>query len=109
MFKLSSNFKYMAEHSEPKAVPKVFNKYHNNVPTDAVYIGRGSPFGNPFTIGTNGNRDEVCDKFEEYVKSNPELVERIKKELCGKNLVCFCKPKRCHGDTLIRIANTENE
>jgi len=87
-------------------MPKVYNKYHNP-PENAVYIGRGSPFGNPFMIGRDGDRDSVCDKYEEYIKSKPELIKLAKARLKGKNLVCFCKPKRCHGDTLLKIANEE--
>lgn len=28
-----------------------------------AYIGRGSPFGNPYRIGTDGDREEVIRKF----------------------------------------------
>ena len=72
---------------------------------DAVYIGRGSPFGNPFVIGRDGDRDEVCDKFERYIEQKPQLIALVKRKLHGKNLVCFCAPQRCHGETLLRIAN----
>ena len=84
---------------------KVHNRYHGTASRDAVYIGRGSPFGNPFIIGTHGDRDDVCNKFEEMIMSDPQLILKVKKELAGKDLVCFCKPQRCHGDTLLRIAN----
>lgn len=70
-----------------------------------VYIGRPSKWGNPFTIGKHGTRDEVCDKFEKWFLEQPELVEECKKELRGKILGCFCSPKRCHGDFLSKIAN----
>lgn len=30
-------------------MPKVFNKHHKNAPKNAVYIGRGSIWGNPYT------------------------------------------------------------
>ncbi len=86
---------------------KVHNKYHKTAPRDAVYIGRGSPWGNPFVIGKDGDRDAVCDKFEDMVNNDPLLLDRVKAELKGKHLVCFCKPARCHGDTLLSIANGE--
>ena len=84
---------------------KVHNKYHKTAPPDAVYVGRGSPFGNPFVAHKPEDRDDVCDKFEEMISNDPELVALVKKELKGKDLICFCKPKRCHGDILLRIAN----
>jgi hypothetical protein len=88
-------------------MPKVHNKHYKTAPQDAVYIGRGSPYGNPFIIGKDGSRDEVCDKYETMLKTNQALIDRVKTELKGKDLVCFCAPKRCHGDTLLRIANEE--
>lgn len=88
-------------------MPKVHNKYHKTAGPDAVYIGRGSPYGNPFVIGKDGDRNEVCDKYERALLNNPQLLAKVKTELKGKDLVCFCAPKRCHGDTLLRIANEE--
>jgi len=87
-------------------MPKVHNKYHGTAPNDAVYIGRGSPYGNPFVIGKDGDRNEVCDKYEKYLMESPDLLEQVRKELKGKDLVCFCNPKRCHGDTLLAVANS---
>lgn len=56
---------------------KVLNKYHAGIPKGAVYIGRGSPWGNPFIIGKDGTRDEVIAKYEAYLDSNPKLLSRI--------------------------------
>lgn len=79
-----------------------------------VYIGRPSEFGNPYSHmkGTLAqfqvkNRDEAVDKFEEYVKAHPELIPEIKTKLKNKVLGCFCKPLKCHGDILARIANED--
>lgn len=75
---------------------RVHNKRAGTAPSDAVYIGRGSPWGNPFVIGTHGNRDEVCDRFEAEVLPMLDL-----EPLRGKDLVCWCKPARCHGDAIL--------
>ena len=80
----------------------VLNKRNSS---KGVYIGRPSKWGNPFVIGADGSRADVVRKFEEYLKSNPMLMEAAKKELKGKDLVCFCAPLACHGDVLSRIAN----
>lgn len=70
-----------------------------------VYIGRGSIWGNPFTVEQFG-RDECIEKYEQYIRdklqNNPELWQELQK-LEGKVLGCFCKPKRCHGDILVKI------
>ena len=82
---------------------KVHNKYHNTAPKDAVYIGRGSVYGNPYVIGKHGTREEVIDKYRKDLKDcldDPETQEALL-ALDGKDLVCFCAPKPCHGDVLI--------
>lgn len=84
--------------------PKVYN-VKRNPPVGSVYIGRSTKWGNPFPINAKMDRDEVCNRFDEYLKGRPDLIEAAKSELKGKNLVCHCKPARCHGDTLLRVAN----
>lgn len=98
--------------TKPENQPKVWNKHHGNAPSDAVYIGRGSEWGNPFKIGKDGNREQVIEKFENLIRMNDHMIDgvltkTIKRELRGKHLVCFCAPKLCHGDVLLRIANSE--
>ncbi len=82
-------------------MPTVLNKYRSGIPANAVYCGRGSPYGNPFVIGKDGDRDAVCDKFEREVLPTLDVSK-----LRGKDLVCFCAPKRCHCDAILRKANT---
>ncbi len=79
---------------------------HLSQPHD-VYVGRGngSPYGNPYKIGVHGTRGDVIDLFRSYLRSNPALVERIRRELKGKRLGCFCKPLPCHGDVLAAVAD----
>ena len=69
-----------------------------------VYIGRPSKWGNPFTIGSDGTRENVIRLYEEYVKSKPDLMGALH-ELRGKVLGCWCSPKACHGDVLARLAD----
>ena len=85
-------------------MPTVHNKYKSTAPSDAVYIGRPSKWGNPFVIGKDGTRQEVVQKYKDYILSNQSLLSQIK-ELRGKDVVCFCAPQQCHGDVLIELAN----
>lgn len=87
---------------------RIFNIHQSGVPADAVNIMRPSKWGNPFKIGVDGTRAEVIEKFREFVFADPELLEQVRTELAGKDLVCCCKPKACHGDILIEIANSGN-
>lgn len=73
---------------------------------DRVYIGRPSKWGNPFSHrdGTIAKyrvatRKEALTRYEKYLLDSPELMESLH-ELKGKVLVCWCKPKACHGDIL---------
>jgi hypothetical protein len=67
-----------------------------------VYIGRPSKWGNPFSIGKNGTREEVITKYKEWIVKQPQLMADLK-ELKGKTLGCWCYPKPCHGDILIEL------
>ena len=69
-----------------------------------VYIGRGSIFGNPFVIGKDGTREEVIEKYEIWIRAQPELIKKVK-QLQGLTLACYCFPLKCHGDILIKIIN----
>lgn len=109
---------------------KIGNKYHGD---KGEYIGRGSPLGNPFLVVNKEDREDVYNKYEIWLEQNENNIE-IKNELIRLaqiyrdngnelTLVCFCAPKRCHGETIkkyvqkyidylndldIRIKNEEN-
>jgi len=67
-----------------------------------VYIGRGGPWGNPFEIGQDGTREEVCAKYLKYLLQNERLMAMLP-SLKGKVLGCYCAPKLCHGDIIIHV------
>ena len=86
-------------------MPKVLrHRARAVVPDGAVYIGRPSKWGNPFTPGKDGTRPEVIRKYEAWIATQPRLLACLP-ELAGKDLVCWCAPKACHGDVLLRLAN----
>lgn len=87
-------------------MPAVYNR-HRWHPKGCLYIGRGTIAGNEFVIGVDGDRDECCDKYEAKVESDPELKAKIIEYCRGRDLLCSCKPHRCHGDYIIRISNEE--
>ena len=86
----------------------VLNKHKTGVPAGAVYIGRGSKWGNPFRIGPDGDRAAVIAKHECWLRGQRDLLRAIE-ELRGRNLVCFCAPLPCHGDLLLRLANATRD
>jgi len=73
-----------------------------------IYIGRPSKWGNQFKIGTDGTREQVIEKYREWIMRPEQGKFRAdaKKELRGKVLGCWCFPHQsCHGDILVSISN----
>ena len=80
---------------------KVVNK-KNNEPYD-VYIGRPSPFGNPFIIGRDGNRMKVIERYISYFHTRIATDEGFREKVVAlkdKTLGCYCSPLPCHGHVI---------
>lgn len=78
----------------------------------SVYIGRPSKWGNPYPLVNEARRDQVCDEYEIYIATrliNADIVDEDFREFDGKNMLCYCKPKRCHGDTLLLLYNMNHQ
>jgi len=84
-----------------------------------VYIGRPFTFGNPILkyvnciicgkVHTTNGSTLVC--YEKYLRTRIFSDEDFKlkvKSLLGKTLVCYCKPKKCHGDILKKVTEELN-
>ena len=74
----------------------------------AVYVGRPSKWGNPFVMKDNSaaERGRVIDEYRHYLSERPALCEAARRELRGKDLICWCAPRACHADVLIEVANS---
>lgn len=74
-----------------------------------VYIGRGSPFGNPYEIGKDGTRDEVIENYRYhlfYQIDNYQIDFKLLLSLEGKTLGCYCATGiPCHGYVIIEGIN----
>lgn len=75
-----------------------------------VRIDRQSKWGNRHYMNDDSpaERDRVCDDHEkelwEKIDNGDITISELEKELYGKRLGCWCKPKRCHGDALANAA-----
>lgn len=134
-------------------------------PDSAVYVGRNTKWGNPFTFGKtqvrmpaifsseaweiegrcgkrsgerhiftysdkpstwhfveDATREQVVELYREYVTGtgnhlrgslwygSESYVEQIRRELAGKDLMCWCPlDMPCHADVLLEIANGEEQ
>lgn len=72
----------------------------------SIYIGRGSPLGNPYEIGRNGSREEVIAKYKSYLdneikRKNPLIISALSTLNENSVLGCHCAPAQCHGDVII--------
>ena len=84
-------------------MPKVFSRRRpHEIPTGAIYVGRPTVWGNPFS---KGSKEKNIADFREYAEKRNERELEWLKPLQGKDLVCWCKPSDCHGDVLIELAN----
>ncbi len=88
---------------------KTDKEFNGQVDTPSYsYIGRGSYWGNPYSMHEeNHSREEVIRKFK-YDFDFEKFPNKEKKEvfkLAGKRLGCFCKPEACHGDVLADYLN----
>ena len=68
-----------------------------------ILIDRTTKWGNIFRVGKDGTREEVISKYESWIRGKPELMTDLP-ELKNKTLGCYCRPKACHGDVLIKLA-----
>jgi hypothetical protein len=98
----------------------VVNKYKHTPTENDVYIGRGSVLGNPFTsIKDRATKAEFIsdNPIEDFQKYLEDKIAQKDKKICDElnriykmeevNLVCFCKPKPCHGDIIKEIINSK--
>ncbi len=88
--------------------------------TDGFYIGRPTIWGNPWshldvkdTVKVS-TRNEACDNhlnwllgtdFQDFEQDQRKQILDSLELLRGETLLCWCRPKRCHGENYIRLLN----
>lgn len=93
------------------------------MPEGAVYVGRPTEWGNPWTIGTIAIIEwpwpsSVLEVSIREIEITPHIavalyrwaftpdVEEIRAELAGRDLACWCPlDQPCHADVLLELAN----
>lgn len=91
-------------------------------PEDAVYVGRGSRWGNPWKVGSTGwtvlpggwidrrphdplTREQAVDSFRNAHTHDVEYLRDIREQLAGRDLMCWCRLDQvCHADWLLEVA-----
>jgi hypothetical protein len=85
------------------SVPKTRVVHVKRAPCD-VYVGRPSPFGNPFVIGRDGDRGAVIRKYRTWLLAQPALASECRRT-GWQGPGCWCAPLPCHGDVLADVVN----
>lgn len=88
-----------------------FYKLGKKIPENAIYIGRvsaknglpGSKYANPFPAKSEHEREAVVRKYQGWLVGeirSGRITQEELAQLHGKDLVCYCAPKLCHGHVL---------
>lgn len=82
---------------------RILNIKRDPIPPDAVYVGRGTPWGNPYRIGKHGGRDRVIALYRRHLWRQiqaGEITPTQLRALANHDLVCHCAPARCHSEVI---------
>ena len=100
-------------------LPRVYNIRHSDAPADAVYVGRPSPYGNPYRVSEALMRGKAVEQYRSWInaKAQSGLREQMRTELRGCDLVCWCAPRGgiaadderqiCHAQVVMTVANDD--
>jgi hypothetical protein len=93
-------------------------------PEGALFVGRGSGWGNSWKIGSTGHtvlpggwydkrphppltREQAIASFINAHTFDIEYLRSIRERLAGKDLMCWCPlDQPCHADWLLKVANS---
>lgn len=88
--------------------PRVVNRHHfkgKATPEPSIYIGRGTPLGNPYKVKEHGLA--ALDLYRRWLwgkikDRDPQVLRALAAITGDHHLVCSCKPRPCHGDVVVR-------
>ena len=76
------------------------------MPLNAIYVGRPTRFGNPYTVKEYGDAASAVSLFKADQCSSQSYRRQVRAVLRGKDLACWCPlDQPCHADVLLKIAN----
>ena len=95
-------------------MPTVFSFRDGKAHPGAVSIARPGRWGNRISYvqhGVDGERAfaDAVARYRAWVMApgQVEFRHKVRAELKGKDLICWCKPLPCHGDVLLEVANSD--
>lgn len=74
------------------------------MPRPWVYVGRGTPLGNQFTVKEHG--EAALELYRQWLwaqlnAKSPAVLSAFREITAEHSLVCSCKPRACHGDVIV--------
>ena len=112
----------MSEADEPKRI-QLSRRKGWRMPEGAVNVARPGPWGNPFIVGKDGDREYCVELYKHMLNGHLSIVnpggatvESLSKtrafiaenvdKLRGRDLACWCRidGKPCHADVLLSLA-----
>lgn len=82
------------------------------LPVGAIVVTRPTKWGNPWREGATLTREQAVESFRNSFErdcQDPEFLARLRAELGGRDLACWCAPGTpCHADVLLEIANRDD-
>lgn len=76
------------------------------LPEGSIYVGRGTPLGNPFRREKHG--EAALDLYLDWLrvqvrKRDPAVMLALRSIRATSFLVCSCSPKPCHADVIAHV------
>lgn len=97
--------------AKPESAPRVLNKRFDKIPLTAIYVGRPTRWGNPYSHLAHStaewrveSRAAAIEAYAAWILTRPDLLVCLP-ELRGRDLVCWCSPAPCHANILLELAN----
>lgn len=93
--------------------PRPWNRHHGEPPGLNIYVGRGSPLGNPFTVELQpGETREqaaprILDAYKRWlwtrIKAGDRAVLGALDSIADDHyIVCSCWPRHCHAEVIVK-------
>jgi hypothetical protein len=77
------------------------------LPSPNLYIGRGTPLGNPYTAAEHGERAltlYAVHLWRAVYERQADILAALNSIGPACALVCSCAPRPCHGDVVLGVA-----
>ena len=99
----------MSEQTKPKRIQRKRTKGWR-MPEGAVYVGRGTKWGNPYRVSGETTAHKAVEMYRDYLQRAPNQaeVQAGLTELRGCDLACWCSLSQpCHATVLLELAQCQ--